>query len=151
MSSPYKPDNEERDEYFHGLSGSPKLVARTGHNRWTKPLFESELGGTRKIAQYRKHYMALYDREILGKWSTDLSMMIITTLDQCRWSYFLPVQTYMRDDHDNQKGKAATILLVAVEPASLQWEDGIKIALSCRDIIRKFEMFDIEVEIMEAR
>ncbi|KAI0401326.1 hypothetical protein F4802DRAFT_580896 [Xylaria palmicola] len=40
-SSPYKPDDEERDSYFHGFSGSPTLVARTGHNRWTKPPFET--------------------------------------------------------------------------------------------------------------
>ncbi|KAI8946013.1 hypothetical protein F4801DRAFT_566103 [Xylaria longipes] len=39
---PCKPDNEERDIYFYGFSGSPKLVARTGHNRWTKSLSESE-------------------------------------------------------------------------------------------------------------
>ncbi|KAI0859023.1 hypothetical protein F4860DRAFT_516278 [Xylaria cubensis] len=49
------------------------------------------------------------------------------------------------------EGAAATILLVAVEPASLQWEDGINIALSCREIIRKFKIFDVEVEIMEGR
>ncbi|KAI1738731.1 hypothetical protein F4680DRAFT_449845 [Xylaria scruposa] len=148
-SSPYKPDNEERDKYFHGFSGSPKLVARTGHNRWTKSLFEYGWNG--KLAQHRKHYMALYDPDIIGKWSKDLSTSIITALGQCRWSYFFPIRTCLRDDYYRQQGAAATILLVAVEPASLQWEDGINIALSCRDIVRKFKIFDVEVEIMEGR
>ncbi|TRX93636.1 hypothetical protein FHL15_005608 [Xylaria flabelliformis] len=146
-SSPYKPDNEERDSYFHGFSGSPKLVARTGHNRWTKSLFE--YGWNSKLAQHRKHYMALDNPDIIGKWSKELSTSIITALGQCRWSYFFPIRTCLRDDLDHQEGVIATILLVAVEPASLQWEDGINIALSCRDIIRKFKIFDVEVEIME--
>ncbi|KAI0543315.1 hypothetical protein F4679DRAFT_593311 [Xylaria curta] len=149
-SSPYKPDNEERDNYFHGFSGSPKLVARTGHNRWTKSQFKYGWGG--ELAQHRKHYMALDDPDIIGKWSKDLSTSIITALGRCRWSYFFPIRTCLRDDtHRRQEGAASTILLVAVEPASLQWEDGINIALSCRDIIRKFKIFDVEVEIMEGR
>ncbi|KAI0854597.1 hypothetical protein F4860DRAFT_520691 [Xylaria cubensis] len=147
--SPYKPDNEERDNYFHGFSGSPKLVARTGHNRWTKSLFE--YGWYSKLAQHRKHYMALNNPDIIGQWSKELSTSIITALGQCRWSYFFPIRTCLRDDLDHQEGATATILLVAVEPASLQWEDGINIALSCRDIIRKFKILDVEVEIMEGR
>lgn len=150
-SSTCKPGNEERDNYFHGFSGSPKLVARTGHNCWTKSLFESERGWTSEIVQHRKHYIALDDPDIIGKWSKDLSTNIITTLGQCRWSYFFPIRTCLRDDFDRQEGIAVTILLVAVEPNSLQWEDGINIALSCRDITRKFKIFDVEVEIIEGR
>ncbi|KAI0532351.1 hypothetical protein GGR58DRAFT_517784 [Xylaria digitata] len=150
-SSPYKPGNGERDNYFYGFSGSPKLVARTGHNRWIKSLFESEYGWTSELIQHHKHYMALDDPDIIGKWSKDLSISIITALGQCKWSYFFPIRTCLKDDFHRQEGVAATILLVAVEPASLQWEDGINIALSCRDIIRKFKIFDVEVEIMEGR
>ncbi|KAI1288944.1 hypothetical protein F5Y03DRAFT_388951 [Xylaria venustula] len=127
-SSPYKPDNEERDNYFHGFSGSPQL-----------------------ILQHLKHYMAIDDADTIGKWSKDLSIDIITALGQCKWSYFFPIRTCLKDDAHRQHGAASTILLVAVEPASLQWEDGIKIALACRDIIRKFKIFDVEVEIMEGR
>ncbi|KAJ2998337.1 hypothetical protein NUW58_g352 [Xylaria curta] len=148
-SSPYKPNNEERDNYFYGFSGSPKLVARTGHNHWSKSLVESELSWQSELIQHHKHYMALDDSDIIGKWSKDLSISIITALGQCRWSYFFPIRTCIRDEFHRQEGAAATILLVAVEPDSLQWEDGITIALSCRDIIRKFKLFDIEVEIME--
>ncbi|RWA04460.1 hypothetical protein EKO27_g10645 [Xylaria grammica] len=148
-SSPYKPDNKEKDNYFHGFSGNPKLVARTGHNRWTKSLFESGHWDNRRLIQYRKYYMALDNLDIIGKWSKDLSMSIITALGRCKWSYFSPIRTCLRDDDYRQEGTAATILLVAVDPASLEWEGAIRIALSCRDIIRKFGIFDLEVEIVE--
>ncbi|GAW18663.1 hypothetical protein ANO14919_081440 [Xylariales sp. No.14919] len=148
-SSPYKPDDEEQDNYFHGFSGNPKLVARTGHGRWTKSLFESGHWDNRMLIQYRKYYMALDNLDIIGKWSKDLSMSIVTALGHCKWSYFFPIRTCLRDDDYRQEGTAATILLVAVDPASLEREDAIRIALSCRDIIRKFGIFDLEVEIME--
>ncbi|TRX89539.1 hypothetical protein FHL15_009583 [Xylaria flabelliformis] len=146
-TDPYKPDPEETKDYFHGFSGSPRLVARTGHDRWTKTFYA--YGWNQTLVQHKKCYMAL-EEGIIGKWCKDLSMSIIEALGHCEWAYFFPIRTCLRDDRRLQKS-AATILLVAVRPASLEWEDGIKIALSCRNIMRKFMIFDVEVEIMEGQ
>ncbi|KAI1131893.1 hypothetical protein F5Y10DRAFT_285376 [Nemania abortiva] len=148
-TDPYKPDPEETKDYFHGFSGSPRLVARTGHARWTKTLYE--YGWDQTPVQHEKCYMALEDPEIIGKWGKDLSTSIIEALGHCKWAYFFPIRTCLRDDRRLQKSAAVTSLLVAVKPASLEWEDGIKIALRCRDIMREFMIFDIEVEIMEGQ
>ncbi|KAH9893882.1 hypothetical protein F4778DRAFT_748820 [Xylariomycetidae sp. FL2044] len=43
------------------------------------------------------------------------------------------------------------VLLIAVEENSLAWEEGITIALQCRDILREYQILDIEVEIREGR
>jgi hypothetical protein len=148
-TDPYKPDPEETKDYFHGFSGSPRLVARTGHDRWTKTFYA--YGWDQTLVQHEKCYMALEDPEIIGKWCKDLSMSIIEALGHCEWAYFFPIRTGLSDDERIQKSATTTILLVAVKPASLEWEDGIRIALSCRDIMRKFMIFDVEVEIMEGQ
>ncbi|KAI0197108.1 hypothetical protein EV127DRAFT_403233 [Xylaria flabelliformis] len=132
---PYKPGPEETKDYFHGFSGSPRLVARTSHDRWTKTLYA--YGWNQTLVQHEKCYMALGDLGIISKWRKELSMSIIEALGHCEWAYFFPIP--------------ATILLVAVKPASLEWDDGIKIALNCRNILRKFMVFDVEVEIMEGQ
>ncbi|KAI0485359.1 hypothetical protein F4859DRAFT_470722 [Xylaria cf. heliscus] len=144
---PYKPDPEETKGYFHGFSGSPRLVARTGHNRWTKTLYA--YGWDETPVQHEKCYVVLEDPGIINKWRKDLSISIIEALGHCEWAYFFPIRTCLRDNHCLQRSTAATILLVAVKPGSLEWEDGIKIALDCRDVMRKFMIFDVEVEIME--
>ncbi|TGJ79857.1 hypothetical protein E0Z10_g8918 [Xylaria hypoxylon] len=148
-TDPYKPDPEETKDYFHGFSDSPRLVARTGHDRWTKTLYA--YGWNETLVQHEKCYMDLEDPEIIGKWCKDLSMSIIEALGHCEWAYFFPIRTCLREDQRLQRSTEATILLVAVKPASLEWEDGIKFALSCRDIMRKFMIFDVEVEIMEGQ
>ncbi|KAJ8129167.1 hypothetical protein O1611_g4464 [Lasiodiplodia mahajangana] len=148
-TDPYKPDPEETKDYFHGFSGSPRLVARTGHDRWTKTFYA--YGWNQTLVQHEKCYMALEDPGTIGRWCKDLSMNIIEALGHCEWAYFFPIRTCLRDDQSLQKSAAATILLVAVKPASLEWEDGVRIALSCRDIMRKFMIFDVEVEIMEGQ
>lgn len=147
---PYKPEDEEVDKYFYGFSGNPRLVARTGHNRWVKSL-SIGAGWGERLVQDRKYYLPVQDPEIIEKWNKDkeLSIQIMGLLDQCNWSYFFPVRTGLRDDFNHPKGVPATILLIAVEPGSLQWEAGIKIALSCRDLIQSLGIFDVEVEIME--
>ncbi|RWA11233.1 hypothetical protein EKO27_g3846 [Xylaria grammica] len=149
---PYKPEDEEVNKYFYGFSGNPRLVARTGHDRWVKSL-STEAGWGQRLVQDRKYYLAVQDPEIIKKWNKDkeLSIQIMGLLDQCNWSYFFPVRTGLRDDYNHPKGVPATILLIAVEPGSLQWEAGIKIALSCRDLIQRLGIFDVEVEIMEGR
>ncbi|KAI0865209.1 hypothetical protein F4860DRAFT_462686 [Xylaria cubensis] len=148
-TNPYKPDPEETKDYFHGFSGSPRLVARTGRDRWTKTLYP--YGWNQTLVQHEKCYLALEDPGIISKWCEDLSMSIIEALGHCEWAYFFPIRTCLREDRRLQKSAAATILLVAVKPASLEWEDGIKIALSCRNIMRKFMIFNVEVEIMEGQ
>ncbi|KAI1366397.1 hypothetical protein F5Y08DRAFT_351574 [Xylaria arbuscula] len=147
MAIPYKPDSEEAQKYFHGFSGGPKLIARTGHSRWTPSLFESGWNG--ELAQRRKFYMPLDDEGIIGQWSKELSKDIISALGQCKWSYFFPIRTCLRDEYGCQRAVPATVLLVAVEPGSLQWEDGIGIAIRCRELIQKRKIFDLEVEILE--
>ncbi|RGP62274.1 hypothetical protein FLONG3_10280 [Fusarium longipes] len=41
-------------------------------------------------------------------------------------------------------------LLISVQPDTTTWETGIEAAMACRAILRRFNIFDVEVEVMEA-
>lgn len=38
-TDPFKPEPAERKNYFHGFSDGQRLLARTGHDRWTKTTY----------------------------------------------------------------------------------------------------------------
>lgn len=149
---PYQPDDEERDWYYYGLSGNPRLVARTSVHRWSKPMHRPGWGTT--VAQTSKEYRAIINPEIVSKWTKDLSLAIKRILDRCAWSYFFPIQIGLEDTIDRQEGRRpefSTVLMIAVEEQSLQWDDGVAIALQCRELLRSSQIFDVEVEIREGR
>ncbi|KAI7781146.1 hypothetical protein LA080_015150 [Diaporthe eres] len=141
-----KPDDEERDEYYFGLAGKPRLVARTSHNRWSRPEKTGAYTG-----QIRKRFAAVLkykQPEIVARWTKDLVLALIKGLDDCRWSYFFPIRIGLEDTLSSE---LPTVLLVAVERDSLQWEEGVAIALECRRILQEFKIANIEVEIREGK
>ncbi|POS69320.1 hypothetical protein DHEL01_v212286 [Diaporthe helianthi] len=147
MEGPYKPDDEERDEYYYGLAGKPRLVARTSHNRWSRPKTPGSFSWPAK--QIRKRFTAVSNSEIVTtKWTKDLDLALIKGLDGCRWSYFFPIHL---DLEDTSMREVPTVLLVAVERDSLQWEEGVTIALECRRILQEFKIANVEVEIREGK
>ncbi|KAL1857559.1 hypothetical protein Daus18300_010317 [Diaporthe australafricana] len=144
MAGPYKPDDEERDEYYYGIAGKPRLVARTSSSRWSKPENTGAFFG-----QCRKRYAAILEREqpeIVSKWTRTLTLALVNGLRDCSWSYFFPIRIGLRE---TSLSELPTILLVAVEEGSLQWEEGVTVALECRKILRDFEIANVEVEIRE--
>lgn len=146
MGGPYKPDDEERDEYYFGLAGKPRLVARTSHNRWSRP---EQTGAWAR--QLRKRFAAVskfQQPEIVARWTKDLGLALITALDDCSWSHFFPIRIGLEDANPS---KFPTVLLIAVERDSLQWEEGVAIALECRRILQQFKIANIEVEIREGK
>ncbi|KAI1210554.1 uncharacterized protein F4807DRAFT_51903 [Annulohypoxylon truncatum] len=143
-AGPYKPDNEERDEYYFGIAGKPRLVARTSHNRWSRPVHEGASN-----TQRRKQYAPVLESEqpeITSKWTQDLTPALIEALNGCNWCSFFPIRIGFEDTPFDE---FPTVLLVTVEKDSLQWEEGVAIALGCRKVIRDFEIANVEVEIRE--
>ncbi|KAI1270908.1 hypothetical protein F5Y07DRAFT_393159 [Xylaria sp. FL0933] len=149
QSNPYKPDNKEKNGYFYGLAGRPRLVARTSTERWTEP--QHPVGWDERLVQTRKRYLPIKDDEIVSKWNNDLSSSIIKALNGCTWNYFFPIRIGLVSEYGLAQGQSSTVLLVAVEDDSLQWEEGIATALKCRKILHQFRVSDVEVEICESR
>ncbi|XXG94083.1 hypothetical protein Hte_000335 [Hypoxylon texense] len=146
MAGPYKPNDEERDEYYFGIAGSPRLVARTSHDRWSRPVHEEPWGIRR-----RKRYAPVLEHEqhdIVSRWTKDLTFALVKALNKCSWTFFFPIRIGL---DDTRLAELATILLIAVEEDSLQWEEGIAVALECRKILRDFKIANVEIEIREGR
>ncbi|KAI4592619.1 hypothetical protein KJ359_011070 [Pestalotiopsis sp. 9143b] len=152
---PYKPDKKERDWYYHGFSKHPRLIARTGGDRWSEPLYFHPYyfsGST----QLKKRYAIISDEEIISKWSRDLDLALIQALNQsrCRWTRFFPIRIGLEDPERRYGWRKkvtdlTTVLLIAVEEDSLGWEQGIDIALECRRLLQAHGIENVEVEICE--
>ncbi|KAI1324739.1 hypothetical protein F5Y16DRAFT_380250 [Xylariaceae sp. FL0255] len=154
---PYKPNNEERDLYYYGLAGNPRLIARTSCDVWVKPQRLSHDWQPR-LEQRRKRYGAVRDGDpISAKWTRDFSMSIMQALEPNAWSFFFPIRILLQPDTENpnqpdnrEEPETAQpiILLVAVPPDTMEWETGIDVALRCRKLLRDQGIM-IEVEIRE--
>ncbi|RYP70133.1 hypothetical protein DL771_005645 [Monosporascus sp. 5C6A] len=145
--TPYEPSPEERDEYYYGLAGKPKLVARTSCDTWAKP--QHEEGWDQKLCQTRKWYAAINDHYIVRKWSKALCVQVARALEDCHWTYFFPIRIGLKGRRFPYN--CPVILLIAVEEDTLSWKCGITAALQCRSILRDFQINDVEVEILEGR
>ncbi|KAI1815739.1 hypothetical protein GGS20DRAFT_310622 [Poronia punctata] len=158
---PYKPDDYERDRYYYGLAHNPKLVARTSVHRWTAP--QHEYGWQATLVQSRKVYLPLTDQKRIMAWTKPLSLELIRVLERCNWCFFFPVRIGLEADAERartergergeraERARVATVLMIGVEPDSLQWDEGVAIALECRGILQRFNIKGVEVEIREGR
>ncbi|KAI2463876.1 hypothetical protein F4781DRAFT_98528 [Annulohypoxylon bovei var. microspora] len=146
-ADPQKPSPEERDCYYIGLAGQPKLIARTSCDPWVKPFVEEDRWQGLTYVPARKRYSAIHDRDMVSKWSADLAEQIIRSLRGCSWNFFFPIRIGL----EHKREQYPVILVIAVENDSLSWEDGIPIALECRELLRKHDIHDVEVEIREGR
>ncbi|RYP55221.1 hypothetical protein DL770_010933 [Monosporascus sp. CRB-9-2] len=144
---PYEPSQEERDEYYYGFAGKPKLIARTSCSIWAKP--QHEQGWDQKLCQTRKRYAAIGEHDIVRKWSKFLCLQVTHALTNCHWNYFFPIRIGLRGAR--LRDKSPVVLLIAVDEDTLSWKDGITAALQCRSILRDFQISDVEVEILEGR
>jgi hypothetical protein len=156
--TPSEPSTEEKELYYFGIAGNPKLVARTSCDLWIKPQHRLPGWGL-MFTQTRKHFRAIRDEDdIVSKWTRDLSMMIVEVLEPYPWSYFFPVKMPLDLAADNlvpspTKRKEIEeaqpiILLIAVTEDSMEWKRGIEMALRCRDLLGDHGIA-IEVEVRE--
>ncbi|KAI0399435.1 hypothetical protein F4802DRAFT_589459 [Xylaria palmicola] len=148
MAAPYRPSERERCQYFYGQTGNPPLVARTSIDRWTQPVHLKEDMG---LVHIPKKWVALPPEVYQSQWTSDVHSAIELTLSSCSWTSFLPVRVGVYHPvHESGRYLFSTILLVAVEPGSLRWEDGLAIALQCREVLTYFGILGVEVEICES-
>ncbi|KAI2633075.1 hypothetical protein GGS26DRAFT_555195 [Hypomontagnella submonticulosa] len=114
---------------------------------WIKP--RDENAWQPESTQARKEYKTIGQHEIVPKWSIDLTEQIVGLLEASAWNYFFPIRIGI---HGNPPHDAyPLVLLIAIEKDSLCWEEAITIGLACRHLLREHGVWDVEVEIQEAR
>ncbi|KAF2995435.1 hypothetical protein E8E14_002992 [Neopestalotiopsis sp. 37M] len=152
--TPYEPNIDERDNYYLGFSGRPRLIARTGGDRWSKLLEYSPYYIPNGSRQIEKSLAVISDPETISKWSRDLDQSLMKALNQFIWTRFFPIRIGLVDPEQRRGWRKkicnlSTVLLIAVEKGSLEWQQGIQIALECRTLLKSYGIDNIEVEICE--
>ncbi|KAI1141763.1 hypothetical protein F5Y05DRAFT_423457 [Hypoxylon sp. FL0543] len=141
---PRRPSPEERDLYYYGLAGTPKLIARTSCGAWVKPRHADEP----ERGQIRKQYATVGEHDIVSKWSTNLVERIVRSLKDIKWSFFVPIRLGL--DSESSRNYSV-VLIIAVEENTLSWERCIEVAARCLDILYANGIVGVEVEIREGR
>ncbi|KAM0562154.1 hypothetical protein ACHAPJ_002599 [Fusarium lateritium] len=143
---PQPPTEEEAHSYYLGLSGGPRLVARSSIEPWT--LLEDEYTVSKTIDPVGKHPIVRLWNDSTGRLRQDILAAVAsidwTIIDILRVGFSRRIHTI-----DEPVEKPIT-LLVSVQPDSTPWSLGIEVALRCREILRQHGIRDVEVELMES-
>lgn len=127
--------------YYAGLPSNPVLVARTGSIPYKAPtgpeaysrLKELGIVGNHDIQDAREDGLASKVHAILGGKGVDW-----TTTDVVRISYV------------EDASLSSVVLWIGVKPGSLSYNDGIDVALRCKELLLDYSIDDVHVEIRES-
>ncbi|KAJ4268696.1 hypothetical protein NW762_002763 [Fusarium torreyae] len=144
---PEPPTDEETGSYYLGLSGSPRLVARSSIGPWT--LLEDEYTVSKTIDPVGNHPIVRLWNDSTGRLRHD----ILAAVASIEWTIMdiLRVGFSRRIHTTDEPVEKPITLLVSVQPDSTPWSLGIEVALRCREILRQYGIRDVEVELMESR
>ncbi|KDQ08186.1 hypothetical protein BOTBODRAFT_180091 [Botryobasidium botryosum FD-172 SS1] len=137
LALPCLPSEEEAKYYYAGLPSLPTLVARTSTTPWMMPTSTEELKELRPIGSNAPKLKEAWGGSLPSKLKALLDSMEVkwTSLDiiRIRTAFHAPI-----------------VLWIGVIPASLPGRDGINAACKCRELLEKYDITDVEVEIRES-
>ncbi|KAJ6463459.1 hypothetical protein C8R45DRAFT_520868 [Mycena sanguinolenta] len=139
---------EEATCFYSRLPSCPLLVARTGNIPYESPRGPWQHPMRRELRIVGKH-------TIQDVWEDDLACKVHSILDtnQTDWTStdvvriaYLPDQSGFTTPPDNDD----VVLWIGVDPGSLSYEDGIVVALQCKQLLLDYGLEDVNVEIRES-
>ena len=137
-SLPSLPGTQERILYYAGLPSRPPLVARSSVFSWKEPTGPEAYPRKKHLSNVGKHPIVhLFDDiapEIID--SLDSKSVLWTCIDVVRIGY--------------EGENLPVILWIGVKPSSLSGEHAIQVAVTCKNLLVKHGITDVECEIREA-
>ncbi|SJL07900.1 uncharacterized protein ARMOST_11257 [Armillaria ostoyae] len=126
--------------YYAGLPSAPVLVARTGITPWKAPTGPEAY---RKLKELR----VVGNHALEEVWEGNLAPELHVLLDsmEVKWT-----STDVVRIGNAKESSAPVILWIGVMPASLSDNDGVDVASRCRELLVKFDIADVDVEIRES-
>jgi hypothetical protein len=117
----------ESDMYYVGLPSRPRLVGRSGAIPWEPPTGPEAYARPKQLRNVGRHPIVLL-------WDTILCPQVVNHLDSAgiRWTSVDVVRIGYMDEPTFQP----VIVWVGVEPGSLSFEAGTKVALSSKRYFR---------------
>jgi hypothetical protein len=127
----------EAKHYYYGLPSRPLLVARTG------PPWEVPSGPE---AGWRpKELRPLFNHALNDVWEGDLLREVLTLLDSMKVMYTSIDVLRIGYEHP-----FPPIIWIGVTPGSLSGNDGVVVASKCKELLQKYNVTDVDVEIRES-
>ncbi|KAF8480479.1 hypothetical protein DFH94DRAFT_480227 [Russula ochroleuca] len=125
--------------YYAGLPSTPVLVARTG-TAWKAPTGPEAYQRIRELRAVGNHAL----KEV---WEGNLALKLHTLLDtmQVKWT-----STDVLRIGNKGESSAPVILWIGVMPASLSGDYGVVVASRCQELLVKYNIADVDVEIRES-
>lgn len=119
---PSPPSEMEAELYYHGLPSAPRLVARTGTTPWEAPTGPK---ASWKCKELRPVYEHALRKALEG--SIDI----------------------LRIGYDGERS-APVVFWIGVTPGSLSGDDGVIVVSECQELLKEYNINDVEVEIRES-
>ncbi|KAK0218116.1 hypothetical protein IW262DRAFT_1392280 [Armillaria fumosa] len=141
-SLPSPPSAMEAKLYYAGLPSAPVLVARSSTNPWKPPTGPEAYRQPKELRPGGDHAPAFMEA-----WQGDLAPKMLALLDsmKVKWTSTDVVRIGYADEYD-----APVVLWIGVVPASLSGEDGVVVVSKCQELLREYNIDDVEVEIRES-
>ncbi|KAI6041850.1 hypothetical protein EDC04DRAFT_2510136, partial [Pisolithus marmoratus] len=137
---PSPPSEMEAELYYHGLPSAPRLVARTGTTPWEAP--------TGPKASWKcKELRPVYEHALRKALEGSLGPKVNTLLDQMKveWTSI----DILRIGYDGERS-APVVFWIGVTPGSLSGDDGVIVVSECQELLKEYNINDVEVEIRES-
>jgi hypothetical protein len=131
---PRVPSLEESKLYYYGLPSQPRLVARTTTTPWEASAPAKEL---RPVGDHK---------DLKEAWQNDLPNQLFDLLDELKieWTSMDIVRIARAGD-----AHAPAILWLGVMPESLSGEEGVELAVKCKELLLERGISDVDCEIRE--
>lgn len=135
---PHSVPKMEARFYYAGLPSCPVLVYRTSTTPWKQPTGPDEL----------KELRPVYDHKIRDVWEA-LGPRVFECLDskQVKWTSVDIVCFKFAKDGEPP---GPVVIWIGVMPQSLSGEDAHTAAIGCLQLLKLFQLTDVEVEFRES-
>ncbi len=126
--------------YYAGLPSAPVLVARTGTTPWEAPTGPEAYPTVKELRTVGNHAL----EEV---WEGNLAPELHALLDsmEVKWT-----STDVVRIGNAEESSAPVILWIGVIPRSLSDNDGVDVASRCQELLVKYDITDVDVEIRES-
>ncbi|KAI9065623.1 hypothetical protein FKP32DRAFT_1590413 [Trametes sanguinea] len=145
-SVPRPPSELEAASFYDGLPSKPPLVARSSTYVWEPPTGPDGQPLAKMLCPFP------FDHAFKDVWQDKVAPEVTSYLDAkgVKFNYIMPI-CFRYADPDEWPPTSTPVLWMGVEPGSLSAEEGVEVAVHCREILLAHDVDDIHVEICESR
>jgi hypothetical protein len=145
-----RPLELERNVYYYGLPSQPILVARSSDSAWAPRYHRGR--GPELIEKFLSN---VGSHQIVDMWNDGGALRddILDAISPLEWHSvdILRIGYEASDSFPILHLRRPVALFITVQPGSVRWMQAYPIALRCKQILQRAEIFDVDCEIKEGQ